>query len=443
MIELEGRMIPGLDEFMLRLGHLKVLCAVAIDVGGSWFRFSREAAKVLTRRAGIPKDVTALVADYLQRKRLCPFQPVNKGKDTGNKPGKYRYPKLVVEADDEGLHIVSTNGQPEIWWQDLCLASPNIASRVGAITIDAKSESKTGLSHITDWAKFVGLISKGGEVSPIGRLIVELQSNTIADQYRSNPYVIGLDRIAFAFMIIGADIDCFSRMAPKLLRSNSPIRKAEGRQIFAATVQEIAREAREARYLSIGRKHKLYENVRDLENAARRGHRELGSTSTAWHRASSRLETYVDIGFLEKGRGGEEERFEYVYYSTSALERAVQSLEKAENANDWLERYLASALFGDEWSETSLDQSELLEDLPVVASSLARPTGPLPIDAVAIGLVLRRAHRGVPISISGARQALEHLALSQPEIARLSRGGFGERAEFVSLDIRKLEGLTA
>jgi hypothetical protein len=443
VIELEGRMIAGLDEFMLRLGHLKVLCAVAVEIGGSGFRVNREAAKVLTRQVVVPDDAIAPVADYLHRKRLCPFQQVNNGKNTSKKSGKYRYPNLVIKADDKGLQIISSDGQPEIWWQDLCLASPNIASRVGAVTIAAKAESKTGLSHISDWAQFVGLISRGGEASPMGRLIVKLQPGIIDEQCQSNPYIIGLERIAFAFAIIGADIDCFSRLAPKLLYSNSPIRKAEGMQIFAATVQDIAQELREARYLSIGRKRKLYENIRDLENAARRGNRDLGSTSTAWHRASSRLETYVDIGLLEKGRGGEEERFEYVYYPTGALKRAVQSLEKAENGSDWLERYLASTLFGEEFSELSLGQSELLMDLPGIISALARPTAPLPIDAVAIGLVWRGAERGALISISDARKAIEYLALSRPEIARLSRGGFGERAEFISFDIRKLEELTA
>lgn len=443
MIELEGRMIAGLDEFMLRVGHLKVLCSAAANVGASWFRVRREATKQLTRLVPVPADAVPSVANYLRRKRLCRFLEVGKNQETQKETGRYRYPNLVVESDDEGLHIVASDGQPEIWWQDFCLASPGIPSRVGAITIAAKAGSKTGLSHISDWAQFVGLISRVGEVSPIGRLIVKLRSAVVDETSCSNPYIIGMERIAFAFTIIGGDIDCFSRMAPKLLRSTIPIRKAEGAEIFAETVQEIAQEARSARYLSVGRKNKLYENMRDLENAARRRTRELGSTSTAWHRASSRLETYVDVGLLEKGRGGEEERFEYAYYPTPALERAVESLNESKDAPDWLEQHLASAIFGKEWSESSLDEGELLADLPEIASCLARPTGPLPIDAIAIGLVWRRAERGEPISISAAREAIEQLALSRSEIARLSRGGFGERAEFVSLDIRKLESLIA
>jgi len=441
MIELGGRMLAGLDEFMLRLGHLKVLCAVAADVGSSWFRINREAAKVLTRLVPIPTNELESVAEYLRRKRLCPFAQVGANEHKPKESVNYRYPDLAVESDEEGLHIRSSLGHSQIWWQDLCLASPSIPSRVGAITISGKAGSKTGLSHISDWAQVVGLIGRAGEVSPIGRLIINLRPSDIRDH--SNPYIIGFERIALAFTIIGADIDCFSRLAPKLLGAHAPIRKSEGTELFAATVEEIAQEAREARYLSVGRKNKLHKNLRDLENAARRGSHELGSTSTAWHRASSRLETYVDIGLLEKGRGGEGERFEYVYYPTSALERAVQSLEMAKDGRDWLEKHLTFVLFAEEGSESSLGVGELLVDLPDITNALARPTGPLPIDAVAIGLVWLCAERSQTLSISAARDALERLAHTRPEVARLSRGGFGDRAEFISLDVRKLEGLTA
>ena len=443
MIELEGRMLAGLDEFMLRLGHLKVLCAVAADVGGSWFRVNREAAKVLTKPFPIPINAVESIADYLRRKRLCPVVQVTADSEKSIEVAKYRYPDLVVEVAESELRLKSLTENPTIWWQDLCLASPGIQSRVGGITISAKGGSKTGLSHISDWAQFIGLISRAGEISPIGRLIVNLRVDAPDVELSSNPYIVGLERLALGFTIIGADIDCFSRLAPKLLRSKAPIRKADGAQIFAATVQEIAQEAREARYLSVGRKNNLYENMRDLEHATRRGKRKLGSTSTAWHRASSRLESYVDLGLLDKGRKGEEERFEYVYYPTDALERSVQSLKEAKDARDWLERYLAFSLFGHSWSGSSVKESELLSDLPLIVSSLARPTAPVPIDAVAIALVWRCAARNEAFSIASARQALEHLAVSRPEIARLSRGGSGERAEFISLDIRKLEGLTA
>jgi hypothetical protein len=435
MIELEGRMISGLDEFMLRLGHLSVLCACAAKVGSSWFRITRETAKVLMRPIPVPLESESYIADYLRRKGLCRVGQAPKSKSRS----QYRYPDLVVDADSNSLVSTSATARPEIWWQDFCLASPGVESRVGAITVAAKSGSKTGLSHITDWAQFVSLLNRAGELSPIGRVVTKLGSEKIEEF--SNPYHIGPERIGFAFLILGADLDCFSRLAPKLLAATAPIRKSNGAKLFADAIKEIADEARTATYLSAGRTNHLYENLRDLENASRRGKKPLGSTSTAWHRTSSRLETYTDLGLLEKAKGGEEERFEYVYYPTQALERTVNSLTKAENARHWLEHFLVFALYGQDDAELLEDQ--LFADLPVVVSSLARPTGPVPIDAVAVGLVLRSCERGNPISIASARNAIENLAVSRSEIARLSRGGFGERAEFVSLDIKRLEELIA
>ena len=70
MIPLEGRVLAGLDEFMLRLGHLKVLCAVAVDVGGSWSRIEREYAKFLTDLIVVPDEEIEQVQYQLDPPRL-------------------------------------------------------------------------------------------------------------------------------------------------------------------------------------------------------------------------------------------------------------------------------------------------------------------------------------------------------------------------------------
>ena len=74
MIPLEGRLLSGLDEFMLRLGHLKFLCAVGVDVGSSWFRIEREAANRLVQPQEVPDGRIATVAEYLKPVLLaCAF----------------------------------------------------------------------------------------------------------------------------------------------------------------------------------------------------------------------------------------------------------------------------------------------------------------------------------------------------------------------------------
>ncbi len=445
MIPLQGAMLPGLDEFMLRLGHLVVLCDVASDVGTSWSRIGRGMAKVLTRPVPVPMPLVESVTDYLKRKRLCRIVNHPAPGQESRVEGRLRYPDLTIRVHDNRRLSLETKVEGkspiEIWWQDRCLASPSVRSRVGAITVGAKAGSKTGVSHICDWARLIGLLSKAGEVSSVGRLIIGLRHRGGCDINSINPYILGNERLALAHHVVSADIDFFSRFVPKLSLAKSPLRKADGAELFAQTVMELCQEAREARYLTAGRKNVLLENLRDLEMAAKAGHKPLGGTSTAWHRASSRFETYVDLGLLEKGRNGDSETYEYVYYPTDALEIAARSLVSAVDARCWIENHLASAVFSCECSHTCLTEDELSLLLPDIASSLARPAGPLPIDALAVGLAWVKADRGQPTSIADCRHGLEQLAHSRPTIARLSRGGFGDRAEFITLDLRRLEGL--
>ena len=442
MIPLEGRMIPGLDEFMLRIGHLKVLCSAAREAGSSWFRIRRETAAVLTRPTPVPETVKANVAEYLKRKRLS--QVVRSGEReaaAGDRLG-YRYPDIFVECSETGIPRIRRSAgveKPiELWWQDVCLASPRIKSRVGAVTASAKSGSKTGLSHICDWAEFLGLIGKAGEISPIGRLIVDL-SHSKDRGSDVNPYVIGWERLAFAYVSLSADIDLFSRFARKLYEAESPIRKAQGTELFVNVVSALAQEARDARYLSAGRKQRIFENMRDLESASKHGKHAITSTSTAWHRVSSRLETYTDLNLLEKGRKDEAELYEYVYYPSPSLARAVRTLESSRDATDWIETHLTSVILDADCSCETLPQDIVLRSLPPIISAIGRPSGPQPIEALAVGLACAQAGSGNVVSLGACRGSLESLAHQRPDIGRLSRGGSGDRAEYISFDLRKLE----
>lgn len=426
-------MLFGLDEFMLRLGHLKVMCNVACEVGSSWFRIERETAKALTQPVRIASSDESSIAQYLKKKRLCPS--CDKLREKPNREVEdFRYPALCFEEEGEDLILRSAVHETQIWWQDWCLADNAVRSRVGAITVDAKAGSKTGISHVIDWAQLVNLITRAGDVSSIGRLITNLSKDA------ANPYVINFDAIPLAYVLLDADFDMFSRFAPNLLRADVPIRKRDATTLFATTLSELALEAREARYLSTGRKNVLYKNMRDLEGAARRAKKNLDATSTAWHRASSRLETYVDIGMLEKTPGGAHAKFEYVYYPTDALTRAVSTLEKAKDQREWLERHLIAALFAST-NDTTIAESELVQLLPEVIATLSRPTGPLPIETLCLGIAWIFAERRTPISLFAVRESIERLAHQRSDLARLSRGAFGDRAEFISIDIRELEKL--
>lgn len=435
MIPLEGRVLLGLDEFMLRLGHLKVLCGVGVEFQGSQGRVERETAKVLTGLHPVPPELNSEVAEYLLEKHLCPSE------DQRESPGTkvYRYSELVVKAAEEKTLLLRTaagDSAPHVWWQDLCLSQLHIRSRVGAVTVGGKSGSKTGLSHIFDWAISLDLLGPGGAPSPVGRLLATPVGNT-----KTNPYVIEADRVLLAFAFLERDLDAVSRLLRHLKTTTEPIKKADAAAMLVATAQEITDEAERERRLSTGRRRRIYLFLKDLERATKHGTTPIEKTSTAWHRASSRMETLVDLGLLEKGRGGPRELYEYVYYRTASLDRAIDSLESAATAQQWLEDELVNVIFGEQ-SDEPLAEELLIDDIADIVSRIGRPTAVVPIAAVSLGLVVSARRRGAAISLACARAAIERLARTHSEWVRLARGNYSSRAESVSFDRRMFKTRT-
>src|SRR5690242_15132287 len=138
MIAMEGRIALGLDEFMLRLGHLTVLSHVATTVNHRASRFERDLAMFLTRPTAIAANTVGRVTTYLIEKKLCPV--AGRASDGSRGASDYRYPHLEVvisENDEIGRNSVrSIDGAPlAIWWQDYQLSDERLESAVGAVTV--------------------------------------------------------------------------------------------------------------------------------------------------------------------------------------------------------------------------------------------------------------------------------------------------------------------
>ena len=153
----EGRVLLNLDEFMLRAGHLSVLADVANELGGNEYRVLVELAEQLTRDVVVPDGENEAVAEYLEAKGLC-LVVGQSGEQVAR--GRDRYPDLSVRRTAAGPRLAAVSGVPRIWWQDYMLSEPAVPSRVGAVTVSAKSGSRTGLSHILDWAVLLDLTSR-------------------------------------------------------------------------------------------------------------------------------------------------------------------------------------------------------------------------------------------------------------------------------------------
>ncbi|HEY2466920.1 MAG TPA: hypothetical protein VGI45_03625 [Terracidiphilus sp.] len=288
--------MQGLDEFMLRVGHLKVLCNIAIESSTSRFRLERETASYLTEFVEVSQEDALVVAEYLNKKRLCPTE------ENKNETGEYRYPDLRITRDSEDKLIVQDIlGNPvRIWWQDFCFSAHNVISKVGTVTTTSRAGGKTGLSHIFDWAELCGLISKTGQLSVAARLLPKLSNQTSGLRWVKNPYVLGNEKVLLAFALLQEDFDVFSRLIVMLHQVQFPLKKRQAMELFAGVVESLVIESEAARYLSSRQGYQINELSRDLGHAAKRSKTSIASHSTTWHRVSSRLETYVDLGLLTK-----------------------------------------------------------------------------------------------------------------------------------------------
>jgi hypothetical protein len=237
------------------------------------------------------------------------------------------------------------------------------------------------------------------------------------------------EKIILGFPLISADIDVFSRFLIRLAQSPFPLKKREAARLFSTTIADLVAEADAANYLSARQRFQLADLLRDLRKAARRSEDRLGETSTAWHRVSSRLETYVDLGFLQKFG---EEKYEYVYNASPGLGKIANTLQSTEDPQEWFDRHFVGAVSGVNASEDLVNTAELISILPPILQAIRSPSSTLPIDTVALGVAKLPADAGAPV-LGAARRSVEDLAKGRPDVARLARGTSGERAEFITI----------
>ena len=438
MIKLAGAALSGLDEFTVRLGHLKVIAAVAIDWGGSWNRVEKAVARELTKPVRVPSEHLHEVARYLSEKHLClGISPSEEPKDSRR---QFRYPDLVVTKVGEKYEVspLTSGDEIAVWWQDYHLADPSLPSHLGAVTTSAKASSKTGLSHVMDWATSLGILSTTGEPTMIGRLVAKLAGDAMSSEWTSNPYRLDADRLVFAHLVFEADFDITSRFLMSLSRATWPIRKREAAAFYAESVNKVIDEADAADYLTNRQRFALVGHYKELDRAARSRRVNPGETSTAWHRTVSRLEAMVDLGILTKTDAENSFKYAYAYYPTKVLGRIVDSLNTGDNAQDWIEERLAECLREAPTLEGKIPLELLREPLMKLLTIVRSPSRVYPIDVLSTGLAALLENTDLPVSFRSSRNSLESLAREHPEIARLARGTTGDRSEYVSIDERRL-----
>lgn len=436
MIQLEGRTTADVDEFMLRLGHVKTVCWRAVEADGVRHRLERDLAEVLTNATEVPAAAVGWVGQYLLKKRLC---RVNAAPKEDGESGR-RYDNLILEVENGQARalrdVEAPTSPPAIWWQDWCLAQPGVRSHLGSVGVGTKSSSKTPISHIVDWAGTLGLLSRSGQPSSEAHLLAELSFGILAEDQNDNPYIIGAESAVLLSSIAQEDSDIFTRLLSRLAQYPGVLDKGAAADCFMETVEALDDEADSARYLTPRQSFQLTGQLRDLKRAAHRSKSSKAVNSTVWHRTASRMESYVDLGFLRKGAGSDDDKFKYVYEKTPLLTRVVESFDAVDTIDEWLEWKMAECLYGVSTKEP-LGRDELRTVLPRLVAAIRSPAA-VPINALALGIVVLASKQGRPIHLGTARESIERLAKEHEDVGRLARGSSGQRSEYVNLNLRKL-----
>jgi hypothetical protein len=380
-------------------------------------RLEREAAARLTANVSV-SDAGIGVPEYLARKKLCRI------KGSQDRESELRYPAIeVIENPDGSYELTADSIAASIEWQDAQLSAPEVISKVGAITFRARSGSKTGLSHICDWAQLLALLDANGQLTPIGRLLVALSYS------RSpwNPYVLGSERIVIAYQLFQQDIDLLREFLPLAVR-NERSTKSDARDLFVDALVRVCNALQADSSGPTSARFAVFQQLRDLERSAKKAKKDLKQTSTAWHRTASRVETLVDVGLFAKKTG--EEQFQYVYRPTEKLSTATLRFAQTSPATEWIDLNVVDIVFAELEREST--EPVTPEEVEVVARMLSLPTTMLPIECLKLGIAAQRAAAGVRSSLAHIRRDLETLPVRFPASARLTRGSVGARAEFLS-----------
>lgn len=440
-MKFDGRVALGLDEFMLRLGHLKILISILQRTYGNRARIARSLAESLTKPVAVSENEFADLTEYLVKKRLCATRRVDGS--VGAPHPKARYAHLELALDSAGHAVGLPPNEPPlvVWYQDLAISNHLTRSKVGAVTADTREISnKSGVSHLVDWAAILGIANRRLALTAVGRalgaVLQELADAPGNGEY--NPYVIDHERAAFAWLLFAIDGDVLSRVVMRAARVDS-LGKADAIELLRDVAEELRHDVAANRAsASMTAVRVVRDFQEDLGVATRGATRREASSSTVWHRASSRFESLTDIGFLQKvDSSGVSRQYEYYYRPTETLRLAAETLGDAQSPSDWLDKQLTEVL-------GATQQLRLIVQSPighVLTRALRLSLGPtgVHIDSFAFTAATLAFASGSILSFASARERLVRAAKEHPEALSLSRGYSGTRAEFASVVATKFD----
>lgn len=444
-MRLEGRIALGLDEFMLRLGHLKVLTSILKKTYGNRARIARHLAETLTLPVPVGEDELRDFGEYLVKKRLCVVVDAGGTETPPHSKARYSHLRVTLDASNAVVSVAQGQGPLKAWFQDLAIASRNTRSKVGAVTADTREiTNKTGVSHLVDWALIAGIANRRLGLTAAGRALSIVCDQVAVKSTSSqghNPYVIGPERLALAWLLFMTDGDVLTRLMIRLAALDG-LGKTEAMELAVEIYKDLREEAnRSGASVTVTSARAVRDFQKDLGLPSRASSRTEKLSSTVWHRVSSRLESLTDLGLLEKSdSAGTPRQFDYYYKPTDSLRNAVDHLQGAASPTEWVDVHLAEVLVFPAPMAADRASGPVGRDVLDALRLCQGPTG-VHIDSFAVVAASLALMNGNSVSLGESRERLIKAALKYPELIRLSRGYTGSRAEFASIALGKLEEL--
>ena len=418
-----------------------IICEIAKFHGGSSHRLANGLIERLIQPVELNETDFDAVGEYLATKKLC--TNLDEENITDSLVRDYRYQDIGYrKAKDGNAYLIekleATDEHASVWFQDYCLAQATVRSRVGAVTAKGKYGSKTGVSHLLEWAQELDLISRTGIASPVAELVAHERRFNDSGTGFSNPYVLGKELIPLGYAYIWADFDVFAQHVKLLSSISETFARKKATEVYINAVLQLTDRTENSRSLSNSQTRSIFALWRDLQQGPKKERSDNLHTKTAWHRASSRFEMLTDLGFLTKKQANKNDKYQYKYRVTEQTRIAAKTLASTDSASEWFDNAFLGIVRGKELSPEPAPPELLLAHLPPVVDALRRPTAPLPMDAVMLGLAMQLYATNDEHSMGGLREGLRQLANKQPELARISRGTTAKSAGLISFDLRKL-----
>ena len=343
----EGRYLSGLDEFMLRLNYWGITCHVSDQVSAGGSRFVRALTNQLSKSTAVPTSLENQVAAYLLHKHMS---GVRNGRTKRAARTGARYSDLWVDMTDglSDLRLEGQNGErPRVWYQDLHLARPEIPSPLGAVTFGIrKSSSKSGISHVLDWMRMVGLLRRSMVPTALGQAVAESWRRGSAparlDGVNGSPFDVSGEAPLLAHAAFSYDGDALVRV---LKRSGNlrVVNKRSAIEIFAKSLKslEMALRRQTRTRLTAAVRLAVRRECRELWRDMGTATEGVRYSSTAGHRSIPRFEHLTDLGFFKRpGDATSASRYTYSYEPLPRVNTVLEHIRREDGVGNWLNRSL-------------------------------------------------------------------------------------------------------